>query len=119
MSSLDSQNIFGSGPHSIQPGSWQRAQDRRGFAGLDGELILDMGLRSRTISQTGRLQSDSAAQLQELLSQIEAVMDGQPHTLVGNHGNTYESVILEHFLLTTPLKRGRGFIKRGQSTFWT
>ena len=37
MSSLDGEDIFGSGPHTIRTGPWQRCLQRRGFAGIDGE----------------------------------------------------------------------------------
>jgi len=108
MSTLDSQNLFGSGPHAFQAGSWQRQIDRRGFAGLDGELILDQGLRSRTITQTGRLQAATAGQLTTILAKIDALVDGQLHTLVDNHAQTYERVFVEHFEPTTPARTGRG-----------
>jgi len=109
VSTLDGQNIFNSGPHTIRLGSWQRQLDRRGFAGLDGELIVDMGLRSRQIIQEGRLQAVSAAALHTLISQIEARADAQAHTLVDNHGQVFDRVLIEHFELTSPARRGRGF----------
>ena len=37
MSTLDSQDIFGSGPHEIWIGAKERELDRRGFSGIDGE----------------------------------------------------------------------------------
>ena len=43
MSSLDSQSLFSSGPCEIVPGPWDRKTIRRGVAGLDGELVLDLG----------------------------------------------------------------------------
>jgi hypothetical protein len=68
-----------------------------------------MGLRSRVIMQDGRLQAASAAALQTLLSQIEAFIDGDLHTLVDNHAQSYTNVLVEKFETTTPLQRGRGF----------
>ena len=109
MSSLDEQDLFGSGPHSIRTGSWERSLQRRGFAGVDGELVLDMGLRSRLISQNGRLQAVSAPTLRTLMSQIEAFVDGQLHALVDNHSHIYARVLIEHFEPTTSIRRGRRF----------
>ncbi len=109
MSLLDNQDIFGSGPHSIRTSSWERNLDRRGFAGLDGELVLDMGLRGRNIHQTGRLQAQTASQLQSLITQIESFIDGKLHTLEDNYGTTYDSLVIEEFKPTTPLKLGRGY----------
>lgn len=109
MSSFDGQNLFDSGPHSIRPDAWERQLQRRGFAGIDGELVLDLGLRSRAIHQTGRLQGASASAVAALAETIEAYQDGRPHELIDNHGRTYPSAILEEFQTTTPIKRGRGF----------
>jgi len=109
MSSLDGQDLFGSGPHTVRATSWQRSVRRRGFPGLDGELILDMGLRSRIISQQGRLQAATADALNALITQIEQFLDGKPHTLVDDHGRSFPNVLLESFEPTTPLQRGRNF----------
>ena len=109
MSSLDSADLFSSGPHTFRPLSWQRQLDRRPFPGLDGELVLDMGLRSRQIVQQGRLQAASAAQLQSLIAAAQQFIDGTTHSLVDNHGQTYPRVILESFEPATPVQRGRGF----------
>jgi hypothetical protein len=109
MSSLDGQDLFSSGPHSILPGPWQRSLERRSFPGIDGELVLDMGLRARLIRQAGRLRASTAVQLAELIGAIEAFLDGQSHTLVDNHGLTYPGVVLEQFEPTTAMRRGRGF----------
>jgi len=109
MSSLDGQDVFGSGPHTISQDSWLRSVEHRGFAGADGELLLDMGLRSRALIQKGRLQASSVVELQSLLSQVENLLDGRTHELVDNHGTSYERVVVEHFALTTPIQRGRGF----------
>ena len=57
MGSFAGQHLFDSGPHSLLPGPWQRCTQRRGFAGLDGEILLDLGLRSRQLTQAGRLQA--------------------------------------------------------------
>ncbi len=109
MSSLDGQNLFGSGPHSFQEGAWDRALLRRGFAGVHGELVLDLGLRSRAIEQNGRLQAVCADDLRTLITQIEGFIDGQEHQLVGNFGQTYLRVVLEQFKPTTPIRLGRGY----------
>jgi len=109
MSLLDGNDLFSSGPDSVRPESWQRSVLHRGFPGLDGELMVDMGLRSRLIVQTGRLQGGSSAAVSALISQIETQIDGQTHTLTDNHGRVFNSVLVETFKLTTPVKLGRGF----------
>ena len=109
MSSLDGNDIFNSGPHSFRPLAWQRQIERRSFPGISGELVLDMGMRSRRIVQQGRLQADTASSLAELAAAIEQFADGQTHVLVDNHGQTHSPVILESFEPATPFQQGRGF----------
>jgi len=109
MSLIDGQDLFGSGPHSFRELSWQRQQFRRGFAGVSGELVMDMGLRSRQVVQAGRLQAQSAGELQAVMEQIERLIDGKTHVLEDNHGRSFRRVIVEHFEPETPLARGRGF----------
>ena len=109
MSSLDGQTVFDSGPHNITPGPWQRSIQRRGFAGLDGETILDMGMRSRTITQDGRLQAATAGDLDTLITNIEVFVDGQLHTLIDNHSRSFPDVLVEQFETSTPIRKGRGY----------
>jgi len=109
MSSLDGQDMFGSGPHSIRPATWSRSMQPRSFAGVDGELVLDMGLRSRRVIQQGRLQSSTAAGITALTSAIESKLDGKTHTLIDDLGCTYSPVIVEKFEPATAVSRGRGF----------
>jgi hypothetical protein len=72
-------------------------------------MLLDLGLRSRTIVQTGRLQADSAEALHALLDAVHAACNLQAATLVDNHGRSYPRVVLERIETVTPLRRGRGF----------
>jgi len=109
MSSLDQQDLFGSGPHTILVAAPQRQLARRSFAGLDGEMVLDMGLRTRQITQRGRLQAQSAADLATLIADIEATLDGQLHDLTDNHGRQHSNVLVEEFQPGTPIRRGRGY----------
>lgn len=109
MSSFGGKNLFGSGPHAVRPCSWRRSQRRRGFDGLDGELVLDEGLRGRCIEQTGRLRASSAPALHTLIENIEQLIDGRTHTLLDNHGHAYSNVMLESFEPHTPLQKGRSY----------
>lgn len=109
MSSFAGEDLFDSGPHAFRFGPWQRSLQSRGFAGVSGELLLDLGLRSRKIAQAGRLQADSANALYALLDAINARSDGATHALVDNQGKSYPTVVLEQFETTTPVRRGRGF----------
>jgi hypothetical protein len=109
MSSFAGQNLFASGPHEFRFGAWERATQRRSFAGVDGELVLDLGRRSRAIHQTGRLEGVSAAAVAAQIDAINACCDGAAHTLVDNHQRQCLHVRLERFEPATPILRGRGF----------
>ena len=109
MTLLDDVNIFASGPSEVRTGSIERETQRRSFPGVDGELVLDLGRRSRRIYQRGRLHASTAAGVRDLIDQIESFMDGETHTLVDNHGTSIPDVIVERFEPTTPIHRSRGF----------
>lgn len=109
MSSFAGANLFASGPHAFSFGPWERSTQRRGFAGVNGEVVLDLGLRSRQITQTGRLRAETAADLRVLLDEIDARSDAVAYVLVDNYGQAYSSVIMERFGATTPLQHSRGF----------
>jgi len=108
-SSLDGAALFSSGPHWFRPGPWQRNLERRSFPGADGELVLDLGLRARAIYQGGRLGAPTADAMARQIVAIEALVDGQSHTLVDGQGATYSGVILEKFEQTSPIRAGAGF----------
>jgi hypothetical protein len=82
---------------------------RRGLGGLDGQVLLDMGLRGRTIGQTGRLQGATAAGVADQCDAISVLSDGNVHRLLDNHARAYDRVVLLSFQPTTPIARGRGF----------
>ncbi len=108
MSTLDGTNVFSSGPHSVHGGPWQRELVRRGFSGIDGELIVDLGQRGRSIVQTGRLQAADMAGLFAQLSAIRVFQDGQEHTLDAGAAGPSARVVIESFK-PGPLLAGRGF----------
>ena len=109
MSSYAGANLFGSGPHAFRFGAWERSLYFRSFAGVDGELPLDLGLRFRKIIQAGRLQAESASALHALLDAVNAHSDGSVGALADNYGRSYPRAILERFETTTPVQTSRGF----------
>lgn len=118
MSQFAGQTLFDSGPHRFVLGPWQRQRIRRGFCGLDGALVIDLGLRGRSIAQTGRLQAPSAAQMHELIAAIETLANGQPRELIDNHGQVYSNVLLEEFEPAGPVQLGRGFFCDYHLRYW-
>ena len=108
MTTIDAQALFASGPHSLRPGTPQRRIVRRGLPGLDGELALDMGLRSRRLVHTGRLQGQTAQEVADQLAAIEARIDGRTHLLADDRAGTFPRVLIES-CEPTAIRRGRRF----------
>lgn len=97
---LDGQELFSSGPGELICESWPRETIRRGFSGLGGEILLDLGRRSRRITQRGFLRAESVEALQGLIDDIQVFADGGVHSLVDEDDVTYSKVVMEKF---TPL----------------
>jgi len=106
---LDQGNLFSSGPCVLRVGPWSHERQYRGLPGINGELVLHMGRRSRILTQTGRLQADTVETLQERIDRIETCNDGEIHALQNHHGDLFESLLVESFELTTPPQQGRGY----------
>jgi len=84
-------------------------RSRRGLIGLDGEVILDFGKRSRTIVQRGRLQAATPIALASSITAIEILIDGQSHTLVDSNSQTYNNVLIEEFSPQSPVTLGKNY----------
>ena len=109
MVKIDSQAIFGDSPAELEPQSWVREKLTKTFPGLDGELIIDLGKRSRKIIQTGKLIAGTISTINNQIEQIENLIDSNFHTLIDNHSRVFNRVQIENFTLKTPLKTGNGY----------
>ena len=109
MITLDDQELFASGPCTLQPGPLQRSLDRRTVTGLSGEIIVDLGPRSRNLLLTGWLQAATQTDLLQTIAAIEAFVDGQSHSLAASDGRSWPGVLLEQFEQTSPIRPGRGY----------
>ena len=99
---LDGKALFDEQDLKIQVGTWQRASIERAIPGLDGMVSVDLGRRSRTIRQRGILKASSQTAMHSRLNTIEALLDGDTHTLVTNDGQTYVNLRMDAL---TPLDR--------------
>ena len=99
---LDDKALFDEHDLKIQVGTWQRASVERAIPGLDGMVSIDLGRRSRTIRQRGILKASGQAAMHSRLDAIEALLDGNTHTLVTADGQTYANLRVDAF---TPLDR--------------
>lgn len=105
---IDAASPFASGPMEIAADAWPREQRRRAVPGLDGEFVVDLGRRSRTLHQTGRLFGPSASNVRQQVNAIEALTDGALHELT-YQGCDYPRVLVESIALTTPIRLHRQY----------
>ena len=106
---IDDVPLFAAGPARLVVGPWPRQTIHRPLAGRDAEVVLDLGRRSRTLTQTGRLLAETPEAIAELVEAVEALIDGMPHTITDPGGLVYDGVLVERFAPTGPLTRGRTF----------
>ncbi len=104
---LDDRALFDEQDLKTQIGTWQRASVERAIPGLDGTVSIDLGCRTRTIRQRGLLRAASQAMMHSRLNAIEALVNGDTHTLVAADGQTYANLRADTF---TPLNRDTGGI---------
>ena len=66
----------------VELASVDREATERSVSGLDGVISVDLGNRGRRIKQRGVLRARSRSEMQEKIGLIEALLDGNVHTLV-------------------------------------
>ena len=106
---LDGKNLFDGQPE-IEKQSFTRAVAERTVPGLDGILSIDLGSRGRKIKQTGSLLAKSRLQLNEKISLISMLMDGDIHTLKTNSGQELENVRMDSFTVKNDRPNGTGIV---------
>ena len=83
----------------IQPSSFNRASMEKSVPGLNGVLSIDLGQRSKEITQKGALQAKSSALLDKRIAAISAFMDGVTHKLATNTGRQFDNLRMDVFKL--------------------
>jgi len=97
MSSYDGLNLFGSGVHRFCVSVFSVRAIEQCAPGLDGARVCVLGRNAKRIMQTGRLVASSLPELNLLIDDIDAVMDGRVATLVDDLDVTHESMVLVRF----------------------
>ena len=105
---LDGQNLFDKQQLEILPGVLSRDSIERTVAGLDGVLSIDLGKHSRKIKQTGVLQAESRAQMNEKINAIANYLDGDTHTLVKSNGESMDALRMDTFKVSNERTSGNG-----------
>ena len=94
MSSFNSQDIFGSGPHIISAPHKSLSMKRISFPGVTGEDVLMMGQEGSTIVGEGTIVGANLAALQTLRAAIETLYDGAGYTLVDGEGTSHTDCVM-------------------------
>jgi hypothetical protein len=94
---LDGQEVFDKQQSEIEVGSFSRDSIERAVPGLDGTLSIDMGRRSRKITQTGTLRAKSRTHLDDRITAISHYMDGNTHSLITIDGRQFDNVRMDTF----------------------
>ena len=94
---LDDEVIFNEETFVLEIKSPQRSIIQRSAAGLDGQVSIDLGLRSRKLVQRGELRAKSKTELQKRIDEISELLDGDAHILRCPDGKIFENLLIEDF----------------------
>lgn len=107
---IDGQSLFDEHDLTIEAGCFSRDSIERRMPGLDGVLSIDLGRRSRKITQTGTLRAKSRTRMNERVNAISAFVDGDTHTLVTNAGQTLDNLRMDSFKTNRERTDGIGIV---------
>ena len=105
---LDGQSLFDEQRLEIETGSVRRDSMEKAVPGLDGVLGIDLGGRSREITQRGKLRAKSRSQMDERVGAISAFIDGDTHALVISNGEEFDDVRMDVFRVSKERASGSG-----------
>ena len=94
MSTFDGQNLFASGPHTFQVGGLSLRHVLQETPGSRGVRLSAQGQHGRSITQLGQLLADNPAAMQAQMEAIEAMLDGQPRTLVDDTDRSWPHTVM-------------------------
>ncbi|PKL46808.1 MAG: hypothetical protein CVV39_06665 [Planctomycetes bacterium HGW-Planctomycetes-1] len=94
---LDDKIFFSETVFALEVKSPQRDIIQRSAAGLDGQINIDLGFRTRKIVQKGELRARNNAELQKQIDEINGLIDGRLHILKCPDGRVFENLLLDEF----------------------
>ncbi len=92
----------------LKEGSWQREAVQRTAAGLDGEVSVDLGCRSRQLVGRGVIRAFSDLTLEARLDTIRLLMDGATHALMTSDGQCLSNLRIDAVSTGEKAKSGSG-----------
>ncbi|HIJ67794.1 MAG TPA: hypothetical protein HPP87_09565 [Planctomycetes bacterium] len=87
-------DIIGFEQTELSIGSWRRASIERAAAGVDGSVLIDLGIRARGIVQKGLLRAPSRASLLAKVDFVRDNQDGASHTMQTEAGEYFEDMCI-------------------------
>jgi hypothetical protein len=106
---LDGLRLFDESRLQIEAGSFKRDSIERAGPMLDGIISIDLGRRSRTVTQTGLIRAKSRTDLNRKILAISDFIDGNVHTFVAD-GIQYQNLRMDSFRLTGEQADGTGIL---------
>jgi hypothetical protein len=112
---LDGQDLFDEQDLEFELGSISRSSIEKAVPGLDGVLSINLGQRSRQITQKGMLQAKSRLHLDRRIAAISAFIDGDTHKLeircgglVTDTGRQFDNLRMDVFKVRNERTSGIG-----------
>jgi len=105
---VDGNELFGAGPHTVQGGPVRRRSKTTFITGLTGGFLLGLAGDHQEILQTGVLVGEGAdaeaadEALADLIDDINAIVQDGPHALVDAFSRAYANVVLMDWDVTGP-----------------
>jgi hypothetical protein len=94
---LDDKIFFSETIFALEVKSPQRDIIQRSAAGLDGQINIDLGFRTRKIVQKGELRARNQAELGQQINTVNELIDGKLHTLKCPDGRIFENLLIDEF----------------------
>jgi hypothetical protein len=94
---LDDKVFFSEMIFEVEVKSPQRNIIQRSAAGLDGQVNIDLGFRTRKIVQKGELRARNQAELQQQINAVNELVDGKLHILKCPDGRIFENLLIDEF----------------------
>jgi hypothetical protein len=106
---LDGLKLFDENQLKIEVGSYKRDTIEKSAPMLDGVISIDLGRRSRIVRQTGSLRAKSRTALNERVSAISNILNGNSHTLF-TESVRYQNLRMDSFKVTGQREDGIGIV---------
>jgi len=94
---LDDKIFFPETIFALEVESPQRNIIQKSAAGLDGQVNIDLGFRTRKLVQKGELRARNQAELGKQIDEINELIDGKLHILGSPDGRIFENLLIDEF----------------------